>query len=155
MEMLKFELGWCFEWWSFMRCPCEAWDSGSSVTSLGCPPSSTPLRHTSTSIWGARSRPLASAPPRAPSYDRKDTETSTPLPLGNLPRKGAILLFCIEFWCRLGRTLRSICLCKNIPMLIRSTSGHNSTEVIGRRPRRCGQVPPRGHARAACAAKRG
>ena len=43
-------------------------------------------------IWGARSRPLASTPPRAPSYDRKDTETSTPLPLGNLPRKGAILV---------------------------------------------------------------
>ena len=44
------------------------------------------------SIWGARSRPLASTPPRAPSYDRKDTETSTPLPLGNLPRKGVIFI---------------------------------------------------------------
>ena len=42
------------------------------------------------SIWGARSRPLASTPPRAACYDRKDTETSTPLPLGNLPKKGAI-----------------------------------------------------------------
>ena len=48
------------------------------------------------SIWGARSRPLASTPPRAPSYDRKDTETSTPLPLDNLPRKGVI--FIVLYW---------------------------------------------------------
>ena len=44
------------------------------------------------SIWGARSRPLASTSPRAPSYDRKDTETSTPLPSYNLPRKGVIFI---------------------------------------------------------------
>ena len=44
------------------------------------------------SIWDARSRPLASTPPRAPSYDRKDTETSTPLSLSNLPRKGLIFV---------------------------------------------------------------
>ena len=44
------------------------------------------------SIWGARSRPLASTSPRAPSYDRKDTETSTPLSLYNLPREGVIFI---------------------------------------------------------------
>ena len=48
------------------------------------------------SIWGARSRPLASTPPRAACYDRKDTETSTPLPLRNLPRKGVI--FIVLYW---------------------------------------------------------
>ena len=70
-------------------------------------------------IWGARSRPLASTPPRRHVMTEKILKLQLRFRYVIYQGRASFLLFCIGVSCILRRTLRSICLYRNIPMLLK------------------------------------